>query len=84
MKQGSGTNYSGTAGGRKVEPVGHISNVRAVSQIGSSMGNHATGDGGSNLPRGVVSETLYKGKVGFEPPPDVSWDIHNSGSQGRR
>lgn len=77
-REGSGTDY-----GRKVEPYGHVTNVRAVSQIGSALGNHIT-EGTSSLPRGSISETLYKGKVGFQSPPDVAWDIHKSGSQGSR
>lgn len=83
MKQGTGRDYSGTAGGRKVEPRGHVVNVKAVSQIGSSLGNHATSDGHS-MNHGVVSETLYEGKVGFEAPPDLARDVHPQGSQGKR
>lgn len=82
MKQGEASRDN--MDGRKVEPKGHVTNVRAVSQIGSAMGNHVTADGHHSLPRGSVSETLYKGKVGFQAPPDVTWDIHGSGSQGRR
>jgi hypothetical protein len=66
----------------KREPVVKEINPKGVSQIGSSMGNHATQDG-RTLPRGVISEPMYTGKEGFGPPRNNSQATHKSGSQGR-
>lgn len=83
MKQGSGRNYSGASGGWKQEPIPHVVNVRAVSQIGSALGNHATSDG-TELRNRAVSEKLYPDKTGFLAPRDRSVDVMKGGSQGRR
>ncbi len=77
MRQGK-VSFDGPAD-RKREPVVHKVSPGAVSQIGSAMGNHATGNGqrlsGASL-------TLYEGR-GFEAPKAGS-DTHPCGSQGRR
>jgi hypothetical protein len=78
MKQGSASRDG--AYSQKREPIVHEVSPGAVSQIGSAMGNHATGNGqrlsGSSL-------SLYQGR-GFEAPHDAGRDIHHGGSQGRR
>jgi hypothetical protein len=78
MKQGSGRNVTEI----KREPNVSVINVKAVSQIGSAMGNHVTGKSKS-LDGNVISETLYAGR-GFENPRDRSVEVFNGGSQGKR
>lgn len=78
MKQGNASRDG--AYGRKREPLVHEVSPGAVSQIGSAMGNHATGEG--KILHGTSRE-LYRGK-GFEAPHDASQQVHRSGSQGGR
>lgn len=63
----------------KVEPKAHALNERAVSQIGSSMGNHAT-ERSEPLTKAV--ERMHKGR-GFQAPHDAGRTIHQGGSQRR-
>jgi len=77
MKQGSASRNVTEV---KREPNVSVVNVRAVSQIGSAMGNHITGRSKS---LNSVSETLYAGR-GFENPRDRSVEVFNGGSQGKR
>lgn len=79
MRQGQASR-DGMYGG-KVEPKPKVVSVKAVSQIGSSLGNHATDDGYA-LPKGMISEPLYPGKVGFLSPRDRTVQVFKSGSQG--
>lgn len=65
--------------GKKREPIAHVVSVKAVSQIGSSMGNHATGQSGTL----DGTRQLYQGR-GFEAPHDAGRQVHRGGSQGRR
>lgn len=78
MKQGNAS----TSGpdGRKIEPRPHAMSPAGVSQIGQSLGNHATGTG--RILNGASKE-LYAGK-GFMAPDPVSCTSHKGGSQGRR
>lgn len=74
MKQGSGNS---SAGGRKIEPLPKIVNVKAVSQIGSSMGNKA------GIRDGIESvERMHQGR-GFSAPIDSGRTVHHGGSQKR-
>lgn len=76
MKQGSAS-HSGP-GARKVEPTPRAVNPAAVAQIGTALGNHATGVE-RILPGGAVP--IYSGR-GYEAPKAKS-TIHHGGSQGR-
>lgn len=69
---------SGPAG-QKVEPRVHEVSPKAVNQIGTSLGNHATGNG-QILPG--ASRPLYPGREGFTAPMNES-QSHHRGSQGR-
>lgn len=74
MKQGSGNN---SAGGQKIEPLPKIINVKAVSQIGSNMGNK------DHQRTGLKSvEAMHKGR-GFSAPIDSGRTVHQGGSQKR-
>jgi len=76
MKQGSGTSSHSA---QKREPIANAISVKAVSQIGMAMGNHATDI------RGVLpnpAKDLHKGR-GFEAPRDAGRTIHHGGSQRR-
>lgn len=64
---------------KKIEPVSHSINPRAVAQIGLSMGNKAT-DVPHTLRGGV--EDINKGR-GFTAPHDAGRTIHHGGSQRR-
>ena len=66
--------------GRKVEPKANAMNVRAVSQIGTSLGNHVM-EQGKILPRNKIAFDVHKGR-GFEAPAPVGVHIHKCGSQG--
>lgn len=77
MKQGSGNSSMGQT---KREPIARAVSPAGVSQIGSSMGNHAT-DVTHNLHG--TSESMYKGR-GFEAPHDAGRTVHHGGSQGKR
>lgn len=67
--------------GYKVEPKAMALNVRAVSQIGQSLGNHST-DRGTPSPRDKVVEKMHQGR-GFQSPRDYKVEIFNGGSQKR-
>jgi hypothetical protein len=75
MRQSSAKNVST---GQKREPIAHAIDPAGVSQIGSAMGNHATG--GTKILHGA-SKPLYAGR-GFEAPM-AGCDQHHSGSQGK-
>ena len=75
MKQGSGNN---SMGGRKTEPHVTSINPRAVAQIGTALGNHAT-DSGKKLD---PIEQMHAGR-GFANPSDTGRTIHHGGSQKR-
>lgn len=75
-----GPGYKTGPAGKKVEPKAHAINPAGVSQIGSAMGNHATGVG--KVLNGA-SVSIDRGR-GFEAPKDSGRTIHHSGSQGRR
>lgn len=77
MKQGRAS-VSGSMD-RKVEPSAQAMNPAGVSQIGQSMGNHATGQG--KVLHGT-STSMYAGR-GFEAPKDAGCESHDCGSQGR-
>lgn len=79
MKQGRASRDNND--GRKVEPMVHPVSPTAVSQIGSSLGNHAM-DHGRTLPGS--SKPLYPDKQGFQPPREREVEHYNGGSQGRR
>ena len=70
--------------GRKVEPRPHAVSPGSVSQIGSSMGNHATEMGAKMKPWGG-SEPLYSGR-GYSTPTGANVNakpaVMKSGSQG--
>jgi hypothetical protein len=80
---GSRVVKSGPAG-RKVEPRPRAVSPGAVSQIGSSMGNHVTEVGREMNPRGA-SEPLYSGQ-GYKAPYGVKLnakpEVMGSGTQG--
>ena len=78
MKQGSASR-DGRAGW-KVEPKAHAVSETAVSQIGSSMGNHVTEMGAKMNPKGA-SKPLYEGR-GYEAPM-AGRHSYPSGSQRR-
>ena len=62
---------------KKIEPVPHAMSVKAVSQIGMAMGNHATDV------RGVLpnpASPMHKGRE-FSAPHDAGRTIHHGGSQ---
>lgn len=77
MKQGSGKS---TMSEQKREPIAHAMNPAGVAQIGSAMGNHATGQG--KILNGA-SVSIDRGR-GFEAPKDAGRTVHHGGSQGRR
>jgi hypothetical protein len=74
----------------KTEPVPRKVSVPAVSQIGSSMGNHATHPQGAMRRQGAA-ETLYAGKGYSEPVgptkatpgPGGGRTVSHCGSQGQ-
>ncbi len=74
-KQGRAS-HSGSQGTHR-SPISHADNVKAVSQIGQSLGNHAT----SQTNRLVPVENLGAGR-GFQAPQPKSRQ-HGCGSQGR-
>jgi hypothetical protein len=76
MKQGQAS--SSGPGGRKREPIAHAVSPAGVSQIGESLGNHATDS--TKILHGA-SEPMYKGR-GFEAPMNKPMR-HHTGSQGR-
>ena len=76
MKQGSGRS---TDSARKMEPVVHSINPKAVAQIGTALGNKAT-DVPSTLRGGA--EPMHQGR-GFSAPHDAGRTIHHGGSQRR-
>jgi hypothetical protein len=65
--------------GQKREPIAYAVDPAGVSQLGSAMGNHATGSG--KILHGASKE-LYAGK-GFEAPKDQGCTTHDCGSQGK-
>ena len=78
MRQGSAS--SSGPGSRKIEPRAHAVSPGGVSQIGESLGNHAT-DVTKNLHGASID--MYKGR-GFEAPHDAGRTVHHGGSQGKR
>lgn len=78
MRQGRASSSGPGAG--KVEPRPHAISPAGVSQIGSSMGNHATDS--TKILHGA-SKPMYQGR-GFEAPKPDGVTIHHGGSQGRR
>lgn len=62
---------------KKVEPIVHAINPRAVAQIGTALGNKAT-DVPGTLRGGA--EAMNKGR-GFTAPHDEGRTIHHGGSQ---
>lgn len=78
MRQGSASNSG--SGGRKIEPIAHAVNPAGVSEIGQSMGNHATDC--TKILHGT-SQPMYSGR-GFEAPRDAGRTVHHGGSQGER
>ena len=76
MKQGSGRS---TDSARKMEPVVHSINPKAVAQIGTALGNKAT-DVPGTLRGGA--EPMHQGR-GFSAPHDAGRTIHHGGSQRR-
>jgi hypothetical protein len=68
--------------GRKTEPVGRSYTPGVVSQIGESLGNHATDQ--TKILHGTSAPMYEEGvKTGFmAPKPGVT--IHDCGSQGKR
>jgi hypothetical protein len=67
-------------GSMKREPIAHAMNPAGVAQIGSAMGNHATGVG--KILNGA-SVSIDRGR-GFEAPKDAGRTVHHGGSQGKR
>lgn len=65
---------------QKREPIAHAMNPAGVAQIGSAMGNHATGQG--KILHGA-SVSIDRGR-GFEAPTDAGRTVHHNGSQGKR
>ncbi len=76
MKQGSGNSSMGS---RKMEPVVHSINPKAVAQIGNALGNKAT-DVPGTLRGGA--EAMHAGRA-FTAPHDAGRTIHHGGSQRR-
>ena len=76
MKQGSGHSSNSA---RKMEPVVHSINPKAVAQIGNALGNKAT-DVPGTLRGGA--EAMHAGRS-FTAPHDAGRTIHHGGSQRR-
>lgn len=77
MKQGSGKS---TMAGWKMEPQGRSYTPGVVSQIGESLGNHATDT--KRILHGT-SAPMYEGRENNSAPP-MKPTIHHTGGQGRR
>ena len=78
MKQGQAS--SSGPGSRKVEPHGQNYTPGVVSQIGSSLGNHATDSG--KILHGA-SAPMYEGRGDNFTAPEGKSMVHHGGSQGR-
>lgn len=74
MRQGSAKHVTSV----KVEPTPSSINVRAVSQIGQALGNHATDSTTIHNP----AEPMHLGR-GFSAPHDSGKTVHHGGTNRR-
>jgi hypothetical protein len=79
MKQWNLSRSSKFAGIKKVEPIPHAINPAGIAQIGTSIGNHGTGDPQHSSYRG---DPINAGR-GYKAPMNASMKTSKSGSQGR-